>query len=203
MILLALAALVGLSSGWAASRLINRETARSIPIAIPMLATAALCIAAAWRFGLAWDLPVYVYFAMVSVPLTIIDLRTHRLPNNLTLSAYPVVLLGLAAPAAIAGLWSELGRALLAGAVLLAFFSLLHVINPGGMGLGDVKLAGPMGALLGWAAWSAVITGTFISFVLAALVGLTLMALGRVGRRSALPFGPFMLAGAWVAILVS
>jgi leader peptidase (prepilin peptidase)/N-methyltransferase len=202
-ILLVLVAIVGLFSGWAASRVIAHETGRSIPIAIPAFTTAALCIAAAWRFGLAWDLPVYVYFAMVSVPLTIIDLRTHRLPNPLTLSAYPVVLVGLVIPAVAWDAWSGLGRSIAGGVALLAFFLLLHIINPSGMGLGDVKLSAPMGALLAWLSWPTLLAGAFVGFVLAALVGVTLLAMRRAGPKSAMPFGPFMLAGAWVAILAS
>jgi leader peptidase (prepilin peptidase) / N-methyltransferase len=68
------------------------------------------------------------------------------------------------------------------------------------MGLGDVKLAGPLGALLGWLSWSALALGAFLGFALAAVTGLALIAARRAGRKSALPFGPFMLAGAWLAI---
>ena len=203
MILLVVAAVIGLVAGWPSARLIRAETGSPIPVGIPAAITAILCAAVAWRFGLAWDLPAYAYFAMLSVPLTIIDVRTYRLPNNLTLSAYPIVLLGLMIPAAIFGDWSAFGRALLAGAALLGLFLILHVINPSGMGLGDVKLAAPMGVLLGWIGWSTAIAGAFIAFLTAALVGLMLMAFGKAGRKSALPFGPFMLAGAWVAILAS
>ena len=203
MILFVVAVALGLLAGWASAQIITAESGRPIPVAVPALATALLSGAAAWRFGLAWDLPVYIYFAIVTVPLTLIDLRTQRLPNILTLSAYPVVLVGLTVPAIAADSWSALGRALLAGAALFAFFLLLHVINPSGMGLGDVKLAGPMGALLGWLGWSAVIAGAFIGFLVAALVGLILLALGKSGRKSALAFGPFMLVGAWAAILAS
>jgi leader peptidase (prepilin peptidase)/N-methyltransferase len=146
---------------------------------------------------------VYVYFAIVSVPLAVIDLRTHRLPNPLTLSAYPIVLIGLALPGAIDGRWGDFGRGLLAGLAALVAFALLHVINPSGMGLGDVKLAAPMGALLGWLSWSSLMVGLFLGFALAAIVGVALLATGRAGRKSAIPFGPFMLAGAWIAILVS
>lgn len=203
MTLVVIAAAFGLLIGWFTTRIITAESAEPIPAIVPALATALLCAATAWRFGSTWALPVYVYFAVVSVPLAVIDLRTHRLPNRLTMTAYPVVLIGLAIPAVAGGSWPPFWRALLAGAGLLAFFLLLHVINPGGMGLGDVKLAGPMGALLGWIAWPTLIAGTFICFVLAAVLGLTLMALGKAGRKSALPFGPFMLAGAWVAILAT
>ena len=203
MTLLVVAVACGLLVGWATARIITAESGRPIPAAVPALATALLSGAAAWRFGVAWDLPVYFYFAVVSVPLALIDLRTHRLPNTLTMPAYPVVLVGLTLPAAAGDGWSTLVRAISGGLALLALFLLLHVINPGGMGFGDVKLSGPMGALLAWLSWPALLAGAFVGFLLAATVGLLLLAMRRVGAKSAMPFGPFMLAGAWLAILAS
>ena len=156
-----------------------------------------------WWAGWSWALPVYVYFAIISVPLAIIDLRTHRLPNRLTLPAYPIVAVGVALPAIADARWSDLTRAAIGAVCLLGVYGLLHVINPAGMGLGDVKLAGPMGALLAWVSWSVLLVGTFLGFALGAVVGLLLLATKRVGRKSALAFGPYMLAGAWLAILLS
>ena len=80
---------------------------------------------------------------------------------------------------------------------------MLHLVNPSGMGMGDVSSSGPMGALLAWLSWSVLLVGTFLGFALGAVVGIALMALGRAGRKSALPFGPFMLAGTWIAVLAS
>ena len=138
----------------------------------------------------------------MSVPLAVIDLRTLRLPNVLTLSAYPIVAVLLLLPAVLDDAWTAYVRALLAGAAVLALFVVLHLINPSGMGLGDVKLAGPMGALLGWLSWQVAMVGVVIGFALVAVVGIAMILARRADRKSALPFGPFMLAGAWVAILV-
>jgi leader peptidase (prepilin peptidase)/N-methyltransferase len=69
------------------------------------------------------------------------------------------------------------------------------------MGFGDVKLAGVLGLYLGWLGWSEVIAGGFLGFLLGGVVGGALMAMHRAGRKSSLPFGPFMLLGAFVAIL--
>ena len=149
-----------------------------------------------------WELPAYLYFAAVSVPLALIDLRTLRLPNLLTLSAYPIVAGLLLIPALAAEGWSAYVRALMSGAIVLALFVVLHLVNPSGMGLGDVKLAGPMGAMLGWVSWQATLMGVVMGFALVAVVGVALIAARRANRKSALPFGPFMLAGAWIAILI-
>jgi leader peptidase (prepilin peptidase) / N-methyltransferase len=200
-ILVVLAGIAGVVVGVASRRLVVAETgAPASPVVLGAL-TGCLAAAAAWRFGLAWDLPAYLYLAAVSVPLSVIDLRTLRLPNTLTLPAYPIVALLLLVPAAVGADWTAYGRALLAGAVVLGLFVVLHLVNPSGMGMGDVKLAGPMGALLGWVSWQATMLGVLVGFVMVAIVGIVMILARRAGRKSALPFGPFMLAGAWVAIL--
>lgn len=201
--IVAAAAVLGAVVGYLARRWTDREATAATSRWVHLLLPAVLCAAVAWRFGLSWDLPVYLYFALVSVPLAIIDLRAHRLPNLLTLSAYPIAAALLVLPAAAAGTVEGLIRAALGGAVLFAFYLVLHLVNPAGMGMGDVKLAGPMGALLGWLAWSVLLVGGFLGFAFGGLVGLGLLVSGRAGRHTALPFGPFMLAGAWVAILAS
>jgi len=71
------------------------------------------------------------------------------------------------------------------------------------MGFGDVKLAPTLGLVLGWYGWGAVVTGTFAGFALGAVWGLFLIAARRAGRRTALPFGPFMLVGALAAVLMA
>lgn len=203
MILVLVAGMVGVMAGVVSRRLVAAETGSPVSAPLLGLGTGALAAAAAWRFGLGWELPAYTYFAAVSVPLAVIDLRTLRLPNVLTLSAYPIVAGLLLLPALLADGWDAYARALLAGAGVLALFVVLHLVNPSGMGLGDVKLAGPMGALLGWLSWQAAMVGVVIGFALVALVGIVMILARRADRKSSLPFGPFMLAGAWVAILAS
>lgn len=201
MIVVLLCGIAGLAAGIALRRLVVAETGTPAPALVLGVGTGALAALAAWRFGVVWELPAYLYFAAVSVPLAVIDLRTLRLPNVLTLSAYPTVAGLLLLPALLADGWATYGRALLAGAGILALFVVLHVINPSGMGLGDVKLAGPMGALLGWLSWQVAIIGVVIGFALVAAIGIVMILARRADRKSALPFGPFMLAGAWLAIL--
>lgn len=201
MILVLVAGIVGVVVGIGSQRLVVAETGSPASAPLLGLATGALAAAAAWRFGLGWELPAYLYLAAITVPLAVIDLRTLRLPNVLTLSAYPLVAGLLLLPALLADGWDAYVRALLAGASVLALFVVLHLINPSGMGLGDVKLAGPMGALLGWLSWQTTMVGVVIGFVLVAVVGIVMILARRADRKSALPFGPFMLAGAWIAIL--
>jgi leader peptidase (prepilin peptidase)/N-methyltransferase len=167
------------------------------------LATALLFAGCTWRWGWRAELAAYLYFAALSVVLSVIDVRTHRLPNRLTFTAYPTLLALLALPAVTQPAYSAYGRAMLAGITLMSAFITLHLLRPSGLGLGDVKLAGVMGIALGWISWTTVFTGAVIGFLLGAIGALTLIAARRANRRSALPFGPFLLAGAWAAILAT
>jgi leader peptidase (prepilin peptidase) / N-methyltransferase len=86
----------------------------------------------------------------------------------------------------------------------LAFvYRVLEFINPAGMGYGDVKLSGVIGMALAWLGWPVLLLGAALAFVLSAVVSLILLALKRVTLKSTLPFGPFMLLGAFTAVLLS
>jgi leader peptidase (prepilin peptidase)/N-methyltransferase len=163
--------------------------------------TAVLFVAVTARLGACATLPAYLYLAAVGVALAVIDLDALRLPDAIVLPSYGVggALLALAAGAD--GDWSAVPRAVAAGAVLAGFY--LALALAGGMGYGDVKLAGLLGLYLGWLGWGAVLVGTFAAFALGALAGLVLLATRRAGRRTAIPFGPHMLAGALLALFTA
>lgn len=141
----------------------------------------------------------YAYLAVVGVVLAVIDTRTHRLPNRIVLPAYPVLAVLFGSACLLGAPWSSLLRAVVAGALLFAFYWVLWRF--GGVGGGDVKLAGVLGVAAGWAGWHALAIGALVGLVLGGLFGLGLIALRRANRRTALPFGPFMIAGAWIGIL--
>jgi leader peptidase (prepilin peptidase)/N-methyltransferase len=167
------------------------------------LATAVLFVAMAARFGLSPVLPAYLYLAAISVALAMIDFDVRRLPNVIVLPSYLVGAL-LLIPAAVADAeWWAAGRGLLAMAALGAFYLVLALLYPGGMGLGDVKLAGLLGLYLGWLGWSSVLIGAFTGFLLGGVVGAVLLLSGRASRKTAIPFGPYMLAGALLALYIT
>ncbi len=143
----------------------------------------------------------YTWLLVASVALSVIDARTHRLPNAWVLPGYPVF--GVLLPVAcLSGApWSSLLRAAVGGAALFVFYLLLRGAG-GGMGGGDVKLAGVLGIALGWAGWSALAVGAFAGFIFGGLYGVILLATRRAGRRTAVAFGPWMLLGAWTGILL-
>jgi leader peptidase (prepilin peptidase)/N-methyltransferase len=165
------------------------------------IGTAGVFVALTLTIGLEPELPAFLYLGAVGVALAMIDIDVKRLPNAIVLPSYVVgaVLLGVAALVA-----RDLGSYLRAGlgmAALFGLYFLLAFIYPAGMGFGDVKLAGVLGMYLGWLGWAEVITGAFLGFLLGGVVGALLMAVRRAGRKSQIPFGPYMLLGAFIAIL--
>jgi leader peptidase (prepilin peptidase)/N-methyltransferase len=156
----------------------------------------------ALRVGARPELAVWLLLVPAAVLMARVDLAVFRLPDVLTLPAAAGVAVLLGACALLPGHGGSWTRALLGGAALLGLYFLLHVISPGGMGFGDVKLAPTVGMVLGWYGWGAVLAGTFAGFVAGAAVGIALMALRRADRRTAIPFGPFMLLGALAGVLL-
>ena len=150
--------------------------------------------------GAVLELAAFLYLAAISVVLALIDLTVRRLPNAIVLPAYGVAAGVFTTVAALEGRWESLLTAALGLVIAGAVFLLPAIIRPGAMGMGDVKLAGALGAFLGWLGWSAWATGFIVAFI-AGLFGLVLLALKR-GRKASIPFGPWLLGGAWVGIFV-
>ena len=180
-----------------------RSCGEAISVRYPLveIGHALLWLTMLIRFDLTWQLPAYLYLASVGLALAVIDLDTKRLPNALTLPSYVVGVLLLLLPAALDDSWDDYLRAGLAMVALYGFYFVLALIYPRGMGWGDVKLAGVLGLYLGWLSWGVLVVGGFLGFLLGALIGGGLMVLRRAGRKTKIPFGPFMLLGALLAIL--
>jgi leader peptidase (prepilin peptidase)/N-methyltransferase len=166
--------------------------------------TCAVAVGAlAGRFAGTPEVAAFCVLGAVGVALAAIDLKVQRLPDRLTLPMYPA-LLALLAAAAIAGhhAW-PLARAVLSGLALGGTYLLLGLIRPGGIGGGDVKVAGLAGLALGWLGWPAVVDGAALGFALAGVAGLVLLAAKRVTMRSHISFGPFLVGGALLAMLAA
>ncbi len=152
----------------------------------------------AW--GSALVLVAFLALAGFGVALAAIDLDVHRLPNALV---YPLAASGailLTTAALLGGDAAPLLRAVAGAIALGAVYLVIAFVRPGGMGAGDVKLAVALGLFLGWAGWGALAVGFIAAFGLGAVVGGLLIALRRVDRRGGIPFGPWMIAGAWIGV---
>ncbi|MFF7310322.1 prepilin peptidase [Streptomyces sp. NPDC008137] len=172
---------------------------RTTPLTI---ATALVCAALAAATGTRPELGVWLLLAPVGVLLTAVDFRVRRLPDPLTLpfAGAALALLGLTALVPEhAGEWTT---ALLGSLALGGGYFVLFLINPAGMGFGDVKLALGTGAVLGWYGWPTVMLGTFAGFLLGALYGGALVVARRADRKTAIAFGPFLITGALLGLLV-
>ncbi len=166
------------------------------------LLTAGLFGAVVWWLGLSWATPAFLYLAAICVALALIDLDVQRLPNAIVLPAYPVSVALLAVASWTSGdLWA-LARAMIGGAALYGFYFALMVVYPRGMGFGDVKLAGIVGLYLGWVGWGALIVGAFGAFLLGGVFAIGLLASRRAGRGSGIPFGPWMILGCALGVVV-
>jgi len=152
-------------------------------------------------YPLAFALPL-LYFVAVSIALALIDLDTHTLPNKIVLPSYPIVAGLLVVASALEAEWARLLTAALGMIILFGFYFLLAMISPRGMGFGDVKLAGVIGMLLGWLGWGPLAVGGFSAFLLGGLFSILLIATKRVSRKGGIPFGPWMLAGAFVGVAI-
>ncbi|MEU1177334.1 A24 family peptidase [Streptomyces sp. NPDC005820] len=164
--------------------------------------TALLCAALAAATGNRPELAVWLLLAPAGVLLAVVDVRVQRLPDPLTLPLAAVALALLGGTALLpehAGRWTT---ALLGSLALAVGHLLLHLLNPAGLAFGDVKLALATGAVLGWYGWPTLMLGTLAAFGLGALYGLALALTGRATRRTTVPFGPFMLTGAFAGVLI-
>jgi leader peptidase (prepilin peptidase) / N-methyltransferase len=141
-----------------------------------------------------------LWLAGASVALTVIDVQTHRLPNAIVYPTIIVAALSAALSAVALDSVEVFARAMAGGGILFAFYLALALIWKGGMGLGDVKLAAAIGIYLGYVGWEALIVGAFAAFIVGGLASVVLLARGAATGKTAIPFGPCMLIGAWAGI---
>ncbi|MGY2002969.1 prepilin peptidase [Blastococcus sp. SYSU DS1024] len=143
-----------------------------------------------------------VWAAGAAVVLAGVDLAVHRLPDRVLLPAAVVCGAALLADAAVLGTWWALARGVAAGALALAVSGAARLAAPAALGLGDVKLLGLLGLVLGWSGWGVLLAGLFLGLVVGAAVSVALVVTGRAGWRSTVPFGPPMLVGAVLALAI-
>lgn len=177
----------------------------SVRYAIVEAATAGLFAATVLAVGAVWVLPAYWWFVGVCIALVLTDLDHKRIPNRIL---FPGIVVGTALLALGAvvdavggeGTGDDLLRALAGG---LAYFGILFAIAAvarGGFGFGDVKLAFLLGVFLAFQGWEVLWAGILLAFLIGGVVAIALLATRRKGRKDAIPFGPSLVAGAFIAL---
>ena len=155
--------------------------------------TAALFVAAFLRFGVSADLVVALIFLCGLVAITGIDLDRQIIPDVITL---PGIAAGFVLNLATGRVsWLDALLGILVGG---GIFFVIILISPAGMGGGDLKLGAMMGAFLGWQLG---LLAILLGVLSGGVVAVCLLALGRKGRKDAVPFGPFLALGGALSML--
>jgi leader peptidase (prepilin peptidase)/N-methyltransferase len=179
-----------------------------VSVAVVPVALALLWGLLGLRFGLTAHgalAPAYLGFAAVALALAWIDADVHRLPRGLTRPAYPLLLGQLALASLASGDWAALRRAVVAGVVLWVVYLVLAIVAAllgSGFGLGDVTLAGLVGLATGYVSGAAVLVATCAAFLLSGVYGVARIVLRRGTRKDDIAFGPWMLVGTLLALVV-
>jgi leader peptidase (prepilin peptidase)/N-methyltransferase len=187
---------------WVALRGRCRHCGARISVRYPLveLLTAGLWVGLAQRFGSTWELLPYLALAAGLVALSLIDLDHFLLPNRVLYPTGFVMAALFVVPAVVDVQGDDYARGVLGGLAAFAVFFVIHVISPRGMGFGDVRLSFVLGFALGWLSWGHVYLGLFLGFLLGAVIGSLLIVLRLRSRKDHVPFGPFLAAGALLAV---
>jgi leader peptidase (prepilin peptidase) / N-methyltransferase len=202
-------AVVGAASGAVlapGARQLANEAGAQRPLAPALVLealTAALFAALACHLGAHAELLADSWITAIGVPLAATDIAVHRLPNRLVLPSYPIMIALLGLAAFLDHTPASLLRALAGMLTLLTLYALPYYLLPNAIAGGDVKLAGVLGLGLGWASWSALLTGTFLAWILAAFSRLILRATHTVNRDAPIPLGAFLITGTLATLLTS
>ncbi|MET9461048.1 A24 family peptidase [Streptomyces canus] len=193
---------IGIGNGWLGrARCTGGDTFGPSTPAVALVMT-VVCAVLAAAVGGRPELLVWLLLAPIALLLAAVDFAVHRLPGVVVLPLVASAIVGLGGAALLPGAGGSWRTALLGSLTLGACYLMVFLINPSGLGFGDVKLAPALGAVLGWYGWGILLIGTFAGYLFGALYGLGLMLARRGGRKTAIPFGPFLLAGAFVGILL-
>lgn len=174
----------------AASRNLRRDTA-----AIATVACALLGLSLGWSAAL----PVWLCLGAVGTLLAVIDAHTRQLPASIINPCLLLVAAGILALSTATSDWSGLARAAAGWAAGGGLFGLVWLGAPASLGYGDVRLAALLAMALSWLSWPQLYLGLFFALLLGSVIAIVLLLRGA-GRRHTIPFGPFLIAGAALAV---
>ncbi|CCU79390.1 Leader peptidase (Prepilin peptidase) / N-methyltransferase [Halanaerobium saccharolyticum subsp. saccharolyticum DSM 6643] len=168
------------------------NTKISIQYPLVELLTGFLFLAAYLKFGISIQLFIYLLLISALIAVTVIDYKYMIIPNKIT---YPLIVISVLS--AIIFDYLTIFQSLLGIVIPSLLLLIVAFIFKGGMGMGDVKLVAAIGGFMGW---SYTLAGIFLGSLLGSIIGLSLMGLGIIGRKTRIPFGPFICIGAVVMI---
>ena len=153
------------------------------------------------RFGADVALAAFAVFGLSLVAVSAVDLKRQIIPNRIIYPTLALLVPLLVLASAVDHQWGSLARAAIGGAASFVAFFVVHVIVPHGMGFGDVRLAGVIGLATGWLGLGHAFVALLGAFVLGAAIGVVAMVVTGAGRKARIPFGPFLAAGAVIAVV--
>ena len=201
MLALLITILVGLVVGSFLTSVIDRSVNASESVFVIRCITAMLFAVMAIRFN--GGITVAAFCVLISglVVLTFIDLRTHRLPREVTYIVMAIGAVLLSVSAIVDDQSRRMYMAALGAVISVSVMSVLYLLSRGALGDGDVRMSPLLGMYLGWLNPGLALVGLLYGFILAALVSAMLMIFGKANRRTAIAFGPFLALGTLAAIL--
>jgi leader peptidase (prepilin peptidase) / N-methyltransferase len=174
----------------------------NLPVRITTAALTGLaCAAFSLRFGMGLALPAFIFLAALGVQLARIDVALHLLPNPLLLMLLAGGFFLFLMPGLFNKQADDLLRSALGAVILFVGYLILALISPGGIGMGDVKLAAPVGLYLGYLGWSQLLYGGLLGFILNGVVTVLILSRKRRKKASEVAHGPSMLGALAATIL--
>jgi len=189
--------------GWLRLRGKCRDCSEPISIRYPIVeaATGLAFALVAWLVGPSALLPGYLFFAGTTIALVLTDLDHKRLPDRIVFTGTGLTVALFIGGAIIENETDQLTPAFIGGAVYLLLFFVLFMVTPGGFGFGDVKLSFLLGFVMTYSGWRELVVGIFLAFLIGGLIGTGIILFTKRGRKTKMPFGPAMMAGAWLGAL--
>ena len=132
------------------------------------------------------------------IRLSIIDFKTHRLPNHLVGWFTSIEILIMGVTSWFTSDWTRLAAALGTAVITMFAYLLLYLASRGSLGMGDVKFAFPLGLCVGWYSANQWLLAIFVSFLIAGVVAVIGLVAKRMTRKSRLAFGPYMFFGTFL-----
>ncbi|MET3920472.1 A24 family peptidase [Arthrobacter sp. UYEF20] len=200
--------LAGLGLGLLSDLLVRRilpqlAGAPSTPLRITTTAlTFVLSALLGWRFGASPELAAYLVLVVTGVQLSRIDMFHHLLPDRLVLPLLAAGLVLLTVSAGAHGASENLLRGVAGAAILFVLYLFMALTSRNGLGMGDVKLAAPLGLYLGYLGWSQLFYGAALGFVAGGIASVVLVLKNRGNKPREVAYGPSMLAAGLAAILL-